>query len=146
MPLNRWNANIFISFIFCKKLFLIKSVHFEKTVTWSSFLSKSVVILKITTLFERNEGRVTGYLKWTDFSTPYQKIGDLFCPVHISGLSHSVLNKSPPKCLFVLFFEIANWTRISLDLTEYSKPADCYCMCWWDQKERKKSNSGSSVI
>ena len=24
------------------------------------------------------------------FSTTYQKIGDLFCPVHISGLSHSV--------------------------------------------------------
>lgn len=23
-------------------------------------------------------------------STTYQKIGDLFCPVHISGLSHSV--------------------------------------------------------
>ena len=28
------------------------------------------------------------------FSTTYQKIGDLFCPVHISGLSHSV---SPDK-------------------------------------------------
>ena len=26
-------------------------------------------------------------------STTYQKIGDLFCPVHISGLSHSVLKK-----------------------------------------------------
>jgi len=24
-------------------------------------------------------------------STTYQKIGDLFCPVHISGLSHSVV-------------------------------------------------------
>jgi hypothetical protein len=23
-------------------------------------------------------------------STTYQKIGDLFCPVHISGFSHSV--------------------------------------------------------
>ena len=27
-------------------------------------------------------------------STTYQKIGDLFCPVHISGLSHSV-DKAP---------------------------------------------------
>lgn len=29
-------------------------------------------------------------------------------------------NKYPPKYLFVLLFEIVNWTRISLDLTEYS--------------------------
>ena len=28
------------------------------------------------------------------FSNTYQKIGDLFWPVHISGLSHSVSNKS----------------------------------------------------
>ena len=38
----------------------LKSVHFKKPVTRSSFLSKSVVIfvvviLKMTTLFERNE-------------------------------------------------------------------------------------------
>ena len=26
-------------------------------------------------------------------STTYQKIGDLFCPVHISGLSHSVVSR-----------------------------------------------------
>ena len=47
---------------------LLKSVHFKKAVTRSSFLSKSVVIfvvviLKMTTLFERNEDRVTGFLK-----------------------------------------------------------------------------------
>ena len=46
---------------------LVKSVHFKKPVTRSSFLSKSVifviVILKMTTLFERNEDRVTGFLK-----------------------------------------------------------------------------------
>ena len=46
----------------------LKSVHFKKPVTQSSFLSKSVVIfvvviLKMTTLFERNEDRVTGFLK-----------------------------------------------------------------------------------
>ena len=53
---------------------LLKSVHSKKPVTQSSFLSKSVVIfvvviLKMTTLFERNEDGVTGFLKWTDFST-----------------------------------------------------------------------------
>ena len=47
---------------------LVKSVHFKKPVTRSSFLSKSVVIFnitttKMTTLFERNEDRVTGFLK-----------------------------------------------------------------------------------
>ena len=47
---------------------LLKSVYFKKPVTQSSFLSKSVVIfvvviLKMTTLFERNEDRVTGFLK-----------------------------------------------------------------------------------
>ena len=46
----------------------LKSVHFKKSVTRSSFLSKRVVIfvvviLKMTTLFERNEDRVTGFLK-----------------------------------------------------------------------------------
>ena len=50
------------------RAFVIKSVHFKKPVTQSSFLSKSVVIfvvvtLKMTTLFERNEGCVTGFLK-----------------------------------------------------------------------------------
>jgi hypothetical protein len=47
---------------------LIKSVHFKKPVTQSSLLSKSVVIcvvviLKMTTLLERNEDRLTGFLK-----------------------------------------------------------------------------------
>ena len=46
----------------------LKSVHFQKPVTRSSFLSKSVVIFNITTtnmttLFERNEDRITGFLK-----------------------------------------------------------------------------------
>ena len=46
----------------------VKSVHFKKPVTRPSFLSKSVVIFNITTtnmttLFERNEDRVTGFLK-----------------------------------------------------------------------------------
>ena len=54
------------------KIFL-KSVHFKKPVTRSSYLTKSVVIfvvviLKMTTLFARNEDRVTGFLKWTDFT------------------------------------------------------------------------------
>ena len=35
-------------------------------------------------------------------STTYQKIGDLFCPVHISGHSHSVAKGHLPK--FLLFF------------------------------------------
>ena len=44
----------------------LKSVHFKKPVTRSSFISKSVVILvvvllKMTTLFERNEDSVTGF-------------------------------------------------------------------------------------
>ena len=47
---------------------IVKSVHFKKPVMRSSFLSKSVVIfvvviLKMTTLFERNEDRITGFLK-----------------------------------------------------------------------------------
>ena len=47
---------------------LLKSVHFKKPVMRSSFLSKSVVIFNITTtnmttLFERNEDRVTGFLR-----------------------------------------------------------------------------------
>ena len=33
-------------------------------------------------------------------STTYQKIGDLFCPAHISGLSHSVYTANGP-----LFFK-----------------------------------------
>ena len=46
----------------------LKSVHFKKPVTGSSFLSKNVVIFNITTTnmtttFERNEDRVTGFLK-----------------------------------------------------------------------------------
>ena len=57
---------------------MLKSVHFKKPVTWSSFLTKSVVIfvviiLKMTTLFGKNEDRVTGFLKWTDFN--HQNIG-----------------------------------------------------------------------
>ena len=52
----------------CPRVLLLKSVHFKKPVTRSSFLSKSVVIFNITTtnmttLFERNEDRVTGFLK-----------------------------------------------------------------------------------
>ena len=50
------------------KTLKLKSVHFRKPVTRFSFLSKSVVIFNITitnmtTLFERNEDRVTGFLK-----------------------------------------------------------------------------------
>ena len=46
----------------------LKSVHFKKPVTGSSFLSKGIVIfviviLKMITLFERNEDSVTGFLK-----------------------------------------------------------------------------------
>ena len=49
----------------------LKSFHFKKPVRRSSFLSKSVVIFtdfvlisaKMTTLFERNEDRVSGFLK-----------------------------------------------------------------------------------
>ena len=48
--------------MFLVKKFQLKSVHFKK------FLSKSVVIfviviMKMTTLFERNEDRITGFLK-----------------------------------------------------------------------------------
>ena len=51
-----------------KSYLSLKSVHFKKPVTQSSILSKSVVIfvvviLKMTTLFERNEDCVTGSLK-----------------------------------------------------------------------------------
>ena len=58
---------------FWKNLSFLKSVHFKKPLNRSSFLSKSVVIfvvviLKMITLFERNEDLVTGFLKWTDFS------------------------------------------------------------------------------
>ena len=47
---------------------VLKSVHFKKPVTRFSFLPKSVVIFNITTtnmttLFERNEDHVTGFLK-----------------------------------------------------------------------------------
>ena len=55
-----------VSFVI--EILILKSVHFQKPVTRSSFLSKSVVIFNITitnmtTLFERNEDRVTGFLK-----------------------------------------------------------------------------------
>ena len=68
------NTGSFTNFIL---LLSVKSVHFKKSVTRSSFLAKSVVIFsdfvlisaKMTTLFERNENRVTGFLKWTDFRT-----------------------------------------------------------------------------
>ena len=51
--------------------FNLKSVHFKKIVTRSSFLAKSVVIFadfvlipaKMTKLFARNEDRVTDFLK-----------------------------------------------------------------------------------
>ena len=68
-------TNLPQKFGFCKKSFImnasLKSVHFKKPVTRSSFLSKSVVIFadfvlisaKMTTLFERNENLVTGFLK-----------------------------------------------------------------------------------
>ena len=49
----------------------LKSVHFKKSVTRFSFLAKSVVIFteiktkseKMTTLFARNDDRVTDFLK-----------------------------------------------------------------------------------
>ena len=40
-----------------------------------------------------------------NISTTYQKIGDLFCPVHISGLSHSVI--SLPFLIILFIIEIA---------------------------------------
>ena len=56
---------------FQKNLRSLKSVHFKKPVTRFSFLAKSVVIFagiktksaKMTTLFARNEDRVTDFLK-----------------------------------------------------------------------------------
>ena len=53
---------------FKRVTYKLKFVHFKNPVTRSSFLSKSVVIfvvviLKMTTLFGRNEDRVTGFLK-----------------------------------------------------------------------------------
>ena len=55
-----------------EKVYYLKSVHFKKLVTRSSFLSKKVLIFNkpttnVTTLFERNEDCVTDFLKWTDF-------------------------------------------------------------------------------
>ena len=71
----------------------LKSVHFKKSVTQSSFLSKSVVIfviviLKMTTLFERNEDRVTGFLKWTDFTK--QSMEDVL--IEFSGFSSTIMS------------------------------------------------------
>ena len=62
----------FMNFFLPKTLDLLKSVHFKKPVMRSSFLSKSVVIfgvviLKMTTHFERNEGHATVFLKRTEF-------------------------------------------------------------------------------
>ena len=55
-------------------------------------------------------------------------------------------NKSSPKYIF----EIANWTRISLDLTEYSNLQIVIACAGGTnikkEREEKKSNSGSSVI
>ena len=78
MP-NYLEAVLFF-FPFCTMKVQLKSVHFKKPLTRSSFLSKSVVIfaeiktksVKMTTLFERNEDRVTGFLKWTVFN-PFKK-------------------------------------------------------------------------
>ena len=41
-------------------------------------------------------------------NTTYQKIGDLFCPVHISGLSHSVW----PYCVDPDFLTKITWSKI----------------------------------
>ena len=50
-----------------KQVVALKSIHFKKPVTRSSFLSRSVVInlttTNTTTLFERHEDRVTAILK-----------------------------------------------------------------------------------
>ena len=95
----------------------LKSVHFKKPVTRSSFLSKSVVIFNITTtnmttLFERNEDRVTGFLKWTDFNEKF----DFFHPkiqtilsrtftallIQDSSMFSSINQNLTTNCLFVL--------------------------------------------
>ena len=54
----------------------LKSVHFKKPVTRISFLSKVLSFslkskqsyIENDNAFERNKIRVTGFLKWTDFS------------------------------------------------------------------------------
>ena len=64
----------FSNFYEFKKEYLprqLKTVHFKKSVTRSSFLAKSAVVFagiktksaKMTTLFARNEDRVTKFLK-----------------------------------------------------------------------------------
>ena len=96
--------------------FLVKSVHFKKPLTRISFLSKCCHFLwnqrKLYWKwqhFERNEIRVTGFLKWTDFSTAWlwwkmRGKGQLIskCPYEKSVWT-KIATKIFPRFLFLKF-------------------------------------------
>ena len=51
-------------------------------------------------------------------STTYQKIGVLFCPVHIFGVSHSVQSKGSSQLYLVFCFDfMIKWQEINALLT-----------------------------
>ena len=65
------NPHLYSDWLWMK---ILKSVHFKNPVTQSSFLSKALSFCWLCfdftendNTFERNEDRVTGFLKWTNF-------------------------------------------------------------------------------
>ena len=59
----------------------------QKSTDWLNWLCPIRSVLKGTPVQNFNSFSIMFYYV---IRTTYQKIGDLFCPVHISGLSHSV--------------------------------------------------------
>ena len=89
---------------------MLKFVHFKKPVTQSSFLAKSVVIFNITTtnmttLFERNEDRVTGFLKWTDFRYRFN-FWRYLISIKIATLTDLILYFAPLEFLVQKLFRL----------------------------------------
>ena len=101
----------------------LKSVHFKKPVTRSSFVSKNVAIfvvvtLKMTTLFERNEDLITGFLKWTDFR--YQTKNKSKLLKKVGYISHSGHICSTCTCRLCQSFMDVWWCEWFLQiLTRY---------------------------
>ena len=83
-------------------------------------------------------------------STTYKKLGDLFCPIHISGLSHSVTGLSPDFQLFMNGWHFNNYVKHSLSITLLSDiPASRWKPKWLIglvQLRQKKEFIGRIVI
>ena len=111
------------------------SVHFKKPVTRSLFLSKSVVIfvvviLKMTTLFERNEDPVTGFLKWTDFSHVifiiyFELFPSFWCISFLyRGSPTHVVFTTPDPIIVIFGLFMHKW-----GIFEFNRPLVCIIIC-----------------